>query len=103
VLHETLGKFTGLLQSDGYSAYTSYIKKHDMELVSCLAHIWRKFFEARKNHLEKAEYALEQIQLMYGLEQIAREEGFAPAERLGLRKLMAAPMYYNLLEWTPTE
>ena len=103
VLHETLGEFTGLLQSDGYSAYTSYIKKHDVELVSCLAHNRRKFFEARKNDPKKADYALEQIQLLYAVEQIAREECFTPAERLRIRKVMAAPIYYNLLEWVRTE
>jgi transposase len=103
VLHETLGDFTGLLQSDGYSAYGSYIKKHDVELVSCLAHIRRKFFEAKKNHPDKAEYALQQIQLLYAVEQIAREECFAPAERLRIRKVTAAPIYYNLLEWVRTE
>lgn len=103
VLHETLGEFTGLLQSDGYSAYTSYIKKHDVELVSCLAHIRRKFFEARKNHPQKADYALEQIQLLYAVEQIAREECFAPAQRLRIRKVMAAPIYYKLLQWVRTE
>jgi len=103
VLHETLGDFTGLLQSDGYSAYTNYIKKHDVELVSCLAHIRRKFFEAKENDAEKAAYALEQIQLLYGIEQVAREEGHQHPERLSLRKVMAAPVYYNLLEWVRTE
>jgi transposase len=103
VLHETLGEFTGRLQSDGYSAYTSYIKKHNVELVSCLAHIRRKFFEAKMNHPEKAEYALEQIQLLYAVEQIAREGNFSSDERLRLRKVMAAPIYYQLLEWVRTE
>ncbi|MCB9280945.1 MAG: IS66 family transposase [Lewinellaceae bacterium] len=103
VLHETLGGFMGRLQSDGYSAYSSYIKKHNVELVSCLAHIRRKFFEAQKNHPEKAEYALEEIQRLYAIEQIAREENFSPDERLGLRKVMAAPIYYQLLEWVHTE
>lgn len=36
VLHETLADFSGKLQSDGYSSYTSFLKKHklDVELVS---------------------------------------------------------------------
>jgi len=103
VLHETLGGFSGRLQSDGYSAYTSYIKEHDVELVSCLAHIRRKFFEAKKNHPEKAEYALGEIQRLYAIEQIAREGGFTHRERLRLRKAMAALIYYRLLEWVRTE
>jgi len=103
VLHETLGGFTGLLQSDGYSAYSSYIKKHDVGLVSCLAHIRRKFFEAKENDPEKAQYALEEIQRLYAIEKIAREENFPPEERLRLRKVMAAPAYYQLLAWVRTE
>ncbi len=48
-LHETVGECKGKLQSDGYSAYTAYLKQHaDVELVSCLAHIRRKFFDAKK-------------------------------------------------------
>jgi transposase len=104
ILHETLETFTGLLQSDGYSSYESYIKKQpDVALVSCLAHIRRKFFEAQKNHREKASYALEQIQLLYAIEQIAREENFTYQQRLRLRKVMSASIYYDLLQWVRTE
>ena len=103
VLHETLADFTGLLQSDGYAAYSSYIKKHDVELVSCLAHIRRKFFEARSNHRQKAEYALAQIQLLYKIEQEARERKMSAEQRLALRQEKAAPIYHQLLEWVEEE
>ena len=103
VLHETLGDFTGLLQSDGYSAYASYIKKHEVELVSCLAHIRRKFFEARSNHQEKAEYALGQIQLLYQIEREAKERKLSAEQRLALRQEKAAPIYGQLLDWVEQE
>jgi transposase len=62
VLNETLGEFKGKLQRDGYSAYTAYLKKHTgVELVSCLAHIRRKFFYAQSSHRELAELALQAI------------------------------------------
>jgi len=38
--------------------------------------------KARKNDPQKADYALEQIQLLYAVEQIAHEECFASAQRL---------------------
>lgn len=77
VLHETLNGFQGVLQSDGYSAYTSYLKKHpQVELVSCLAHIRRKFFEAR---CRKADYTAEQHVVM--------------------RRRLARPAYEAFLEW----
>lgn len=90
VLHETLKDFSGKLQSDGYSSYTSFLKKHklDVELVSCLAHIRRKFFDARKNHPELAELALKSIQYLYDLGR--KNYLFAGSHKAGQR---AAMMY----------
>ena len=99
VLHETLANFTGLLQSDGYSAYTSYVKKHDVELVSCLAHIRRKFFDAQKNHRSIAEMALSVIQYLYRVEERCRERKFTPDQRLVMRRRVSRPVYEALLDW----
>lgn len=100
VLHDTLGDFSGRLQSDGYSAYTSYLKKNaGVELVSCLAHIRRKFFDARSNHAELAEMALRAIQYLYRIERIGRQYEL-DAERLrSLRQRYARPAYEGLLAW----
>ncbi|MCX8212833.1 MAG: IS66 family transposase [Lewinella sp.] len=99
VLHETLADFTGLLQSDGYSAYTSYVKKHDVELVSCLAHIRRKFSDAQKNHRSIAEMALSVIQYLYRVEARCRERKFTPDQRLVMRRRVSRPVYEALLDW----
>lgn len=100
VLHETLGEFKGKLQSDGYSAYTAFLKRHaGVELVSCLAHIRRKFFEAQKNHRELAELALRAIQYLYRIERICKDYDCTPERRLKLRQRYARPAYEALLEW----
>lgn len=100
VLHETLGAFAGHLQSDGYSAYTSYLKKHaGVELVSCLAHIRRKFFDARSNHLELAETALRAIQYLYRIEAIARDYELDAEARRRLRDRYARPAYEAFVQW----
>ncbi len=100
VLHETLGEFQGKLQSDGYSGYTAFLKKHTgVELVSCLAHIRRKFFDAQKNHRELAELALRAIQYLYRIERICRDYKCSPDRRLQLRQKYARPAYDALLEW----
>jgi len=100
VLNETLDKFEGKLQSDGYSAYTSFMKKHPkVELVSCLAHIRRKFFDAQKNHRELAELALRAIQYLYRIERICRDYGCSVEKRQGLRQRYARPAYEALLKW----
>ena len=100
ILHETLDTFTGHLQSDGYSAYTSFMKAHPgVVLVSCLAHIRRKFFDARSNHRELAEMALGAIQYLYRIEDICRRYGLGPERRRQLRQRYARPAYTALLEW----
>jgi len=100
ILHETLNTFTGHLQSDGYAAYTSFMKKHPgVELVSCLAHIRRKFFDARSNHRELAEMALGAIQYLYRIEDICRRYGLGSERRWWLRQRYARPAYTALLEW----
>lgn len=100
VLNDTLSDFQGKLQSDGYSAYTAYLKRHDgVELVSCLAHIRRKFFDARKNHRELAELALRAIQYLYRIEAIARRYNVSTEVRQRLRQRYARPAYEALLEW----
>ena len=100
ILHETLDSFGGILQSDGYSAYTSFMKAHPgVVLVSCLAHIRRKFFDARSNHPELAELALRAIQYLYRIEDICRRYGLGPERRRQLRQRYARPAYTALLEW----
>ena len=100
ILHETLDTFGGILQSDGYSAYTSFMKAHPgVVLVSCLAHIRRKFFDARSNHPELAEMALRAIQYLYRIEDICRRYELAPERRRWLRQRYARPAYTALLEW----
>jgi transposase len=102
-LFELLPDFNGLLQCDGYTCYGTYAKGRRVELVSCLAHIRRKFFDARSNDAARAGYALQQIGLLYQIEQIAREEKMSAIERVRLRKAMAAPIYYRFLEWVREE
>ena len=100
ILHETLDTFAGQLQSDGYAAYTSFMKKHPgVVLVSCLAHIRRKFFDARSNHRELAELALRAIQYLYRVEDICRRYELEPERRRQLRQRYARPAYTALLEW----
>ena len=97
---EVLEGFKGLLQCDGYKAYTSLSgKRPDIRLVSCLAHIRRKFYEARSNHAKLAEHALGLIQQLYGFESTYREEGLAPEGIAERRNEQARPVYESLCTW----
>ena len=102
-LTETLADFIGYLQSDGYAAYDKFARGREVELISCLAHIRRKFFEAKDNHRAIAEHALTQIQQLYAIEQQAREANMSAADRKTLRQSKAKVIYEELLDWVITE
>jgi len=57
---ERLADFDGYVQCDGYKVYQSIAQKSNgqVRLVSCMAHIRRKFFEAKDHHRALAEKAL---------------------------------------------
>ena len=101
---ELLDKFSGLLQCDGYKAYLSLAKKYPrIQLVSCLAHIRRKFFEAQSNHAELAEHALKLIQQLYALERTYKEEGLSAEDKAARRQTESRPIYEALRAWVEEE
>ncbi|MCB0638703.1 MAG: IS66 family transposase [Lewinella sp.] len=102
---ERLDGFTGVLQCDGYAVYQKIAGKSQgaIQLVSCLAHIRRKFHEARDHHPELAERALARIQQLYALERDYREEGLAAPARQARRHVEARPIFAGLLAWVRTE
>ncbi|MCP4126429.1 MAG: IS66 family transposase [Gammaproteobacteria bacterium] len=70
-----LAGYQGLLQSDGYTAYDEFDRKEGITLLGCMAHVRRKFVEARDNDARRSDKVLAWIGELYGLEQQYREEG----------------------------
>jgi len=97
---ERLKDFTGYLQTDGYSAYKTYLKKHpDVEGISCLAHIRRYFFKARNNDRRRADMALAAINFIYHVDAHCRQRNRNAQERIALRRRISLPVYNALLDW----
>lgn len=97
---ERLCDFKGLLQCDGYSVYDSLAAKQPgIRLVSCLAHIRRKFFEAKENSPKLANEALERIQQLYELERTYREQKLNPEQIAARRQEEALTHFKSLLNW----
>lgn len=95
-----LNNFSGLLQCDGYAAYGTLARQRpDIRLVSCLAHIRRKFIAAQANHPALAEHALQQIQQLYALERQWRDEALNEQEIALRRQEEARPVYQALMDW----
>jgi transposase len=97
---ERLQDFTGYLQTDGYSAYKTYLRKHpEVTGVSCLAHIRRKFHVALDNDRRRAQVALAAINFIYHVEAHCRSRQRTPQQRLALRRRVSLPVYEALLDW----
>lgn len=97
---EMLKDFKGIIQTDGYSVYESLYGNHpDVILVYCMAHARRKFVDAVKYDKEKANYVLEQMGLLYKLEEEMRDEGLTWEQRTERRQKEAEPVLKKLGNW----
>lgn len=97
---DMLEDFAGILQTDGYSVYSSLFASHpNILLVHCMAHARRKFVEARKYNQEKADYVIGRMQVLYVLEQQMRDEAMSWEERTTLRQQKAVPVLEEIGQW----
>lgn len=99
VAQEILEGYTGFLQTDGYVAYDSVAKHKSIELVHCMAHARRKFFEAKESDPDRANYFLNRVQRLYQIERQAKEQQLSIEHRQQLRQQQAAPILEELRQW----
>lgn len=66
---EILGSYKGIIHSDKYGAYESYIRAHGNVWAPCWAHIRRKFFEAEMGDPALRTWVLEQIKELFEIEE----------------------------------
>jgi transposase len=97
--NEILKDFKGYLQTDGYNVYDIFKENKDITLLHCMAHARRKFFEAKNNNPAVAQYALEQIGLLYAIERKAKEQQLTADEIFELRQAEAVPILESLGKW----
>ncbi|MBK6932338.1 MAG: transposase [Saprospirales bacterium] len=93
-----------MLQCDGFGVYETLNKKIDsLALMNCMAHIRREFFDAQSNDAQRAQTALTLIQLLYQVEEKARNLGLNPEQRLELRLQESKPIFDQLGQWLRSE
>lgn len=79
-------EFRGVIQCDGYSAYRAYAQRHQgIKLAGCLAHVRRKFYDAREQSPVRAGWVLRQIQHLYRVESQLRDTKAGPTLRHSVR------------------
>lgn len=96
-----LAGFNGTLQTDGHSSYVKALKilragGQTIRQVGCLAHIRRKFFEAKESDPSAVE-ALKIIQRIYALEKNWRDQ--PPDQRLIERKAQLTSIFDEFTSW----
>ncbi len=96
---EVLEDFKGYLQTDGYAVYDFFKGEKNITVLHCMAHARRMFYEAKDNDKILAEYALEQIGLLYDIERKAREQQLNPEQILQLRQRQSVPVLESLGRW----
>jgi hypothetical protein len=104
-LDKTLKDFKGIVQSDGYSAYGAFKKRHphaEIKYAACWAHARRKFSDAVKAQGKnrkpgKAQHGLALIQKLYRVEKQAKQ--LTPLERFDYRQQHATPILERLRRW----
>ncbi len=99
-----LARFRGLIQCDGYSAYRALIKRYgEILLAGCLAHIRRKFYEAREQAPEVVMPILALIAKLYQIERNLQKIEAPPDCRELVRGVHARPLVAELKEEILTE
>lgn len=99
VVIELLRDYQGAVQTDGYEAYSIYEHKKGVLLLGCCAHARRKFTEALKEDKSGAEYALDQIGMLYRVEAMATDQQLDFEQRAELRKKLAYPILCAFEKW----
>jgi len=90
--------FQGKLQCDGYAAYRAFAngRKEKIELAGCWAHARRKFHEALEAAPKTAGWFLRQIQHLYRVEALLREQRAGPKLRAAVRAHESGPIVERL-------
>ncbi len=101
VLENTLGEFTGALQSDGYAVYRGNALANVLLKQGCFAHARRKFFEAlkilprEKQPETEAFWFVQQIRALYQIERSIKT--LSADQRYQQRQLKSFPIL-NLIQ-----
>lgn len=94
-----LENFKGHLQTDGYGVYDIFENKDGITMLGCLAHARRYFEQALNSDKTRAEFVLQQIQLLYEVERHANKLHLSDEECCALRQQKSVPVLDALKNW----
>lgn len=98
-----LKDYHGILQTDGYGVYDSFTKvRPHITHAGCMAHVRRKFFEAKDQDKERAEYVLQRIAELYKIEAELRAVQASP-EYISSKRADAREVFNTWKQWLDRE
>jgi len=98
MIHKTLGDFDGVLATDAYGAYDSYVQQVNTTVhAHCWSHLRRAFIKAENVEPDLTATALEFIRRLYRAEdELERREG---KKKLEQRARLSKPIADEFFEW----
>ena len=96
---EFFKSYSGAIQSDAYAGYNMFDKRENTTLLGCMAHVRRKFDEAKDNDYPRASVAIGFIKELYMIERTAREANMDEVARKVLRDKEATPILRKFYKW----
>jgi len=99
VLAELLPEnWSGHIMCDGYAVYDKLRKDRpkNITLCACLAHVRRKFYEAKDHAPAATNFILQQIQLLYDIEARLKADRASPKQIKLRREVESQPIYDRL-------
>ncbi len=101
---EILQNYQGVLQVDGYTVYDEIAKLNpSIELAGCLAHVRRKYFDAKAEDPEKAKFVLGLIRDIYMQERELKQTNLTPKEKTAYRKEHLKPIMSKWWTWVEAQ
>ena len=100
VVREALGKFCGVLLTDGYIVYERFaLKVQRLVHAQCWSHARRQFEKAQRAEPHLVVEALDRIATFYTEEAVIRELGLAGEAKLAHRGEHSKPLVENFFAW----
>jgi transposase len=100
VVREALGKFCGVLLTDGYSVYERFAQRVNRFVhAQCWSHTRRHFVDAERAEPRLVADALDRIRAVYKEEAYIREHGLEAEAKLAHRGEVTKPLVEDFFLW----
>ena len=99
VVHDVLGEYTGVLQTDGLNIYHEMDSQDQVITLGCWAHCRRKYREAQEFEPNRPKPVIDWIKKLYATEKKIRKESLTFEQAYTLRQKESVPVLDNIYQY----